>query len=467
MGKAQKLSPSSLDALTSGMQSDPLVAGLCVIVSAAGKKTWRFRRRIAKSGVIVTLTLGTYPAYTIPMAREWASDLNEAIERGMDPRQAIREGKAREELTVEKAHARYMEVMKRGERRQLKPRTIYDKEVMFTRDIAPRLGKNPLHDLTEDECWNAVYDKAKVSKVRANKMAGELSCFLRWCAGREGRMAGIELAAHPAPTLNSNWFSTGPQANTRFLDDEELGWLFRALCDERSLYRRGFILLLLTAARRNELFGAPSSEIVDGVWTLPQERSKNNQENVTILSDWGRRLVSINDKWLFPSPRINGPQLHGWFKVRNRLHARMEEFAGRHIPSWHFHDFRRTFRSNARRLGIDRDIAELMLNHKKKGLEAIYNKSQELELRGEGFAAWELHLLSIAHDSGVADKLDAPDYPSLNVDTGTDGVRCAAPELRDFGQHETTTASSCLPSPQMASVASLLGKRMIRDSGTG
>lgn len=86
-------------------------------------------------------------------------------------------------------------------------------------------------------------------------MAGELSCFLRWCSGREGRMAGIELPAHPAPTLNSNWFSTGAKANTRFLSDDELIWLFQALVEESQFYRRGFILLLLTAARRNELFG--------------------------------------------------------------------------------------------------------------------------------------------------------------------------------------------------------------------
>jgi integrase len=422
MGKAQKFSPSSLDALTSGKQSDPLVAGLCVIASATGKKTWRFRRRIAKSGTIVTLTLGSYPAFTIPMAREWAKGLNEAIERGIDPRAVIRDERERQELTVEKAHIAYMEVMKRGERRRLKPRTLYDKEVIFTRDIKPRLGRKRLLDLNENECWDAVYDKAKASKVRANKMAGELSCFLRWCSGREGRMAGIELAAHPAPTLNSNWFCTGLQANTRFLNDEELGWLFRALCAEQPFYRRGFILLLLTAARRNELFGAPSSEIADGVWTLPEGRSKNNQENIIALGPWGCRLARTNHEWLFPSPRIDGPQLFGWFKVRDRLHTRMEGFAGREIPSWHFHDFRRTFRSNARRLGIDRDIAELMLNHKRKGLEAVYDKSQELELRAEGFAAWETFLLSIASAAGVADRLDTPDpaLPGSKMKKGRD-----------------------------------------------
>ncbi|QSB43414.1 DUF4102 domain-containing protein [Tsuneonella flava] len=121
MGKAYNFNPSSLDMLNSGWCSAPLVAGLCVIVSATGKKTWRYRRRIARSGAIVTLTLGTCPAYTIPMAREWANELNQAIERGEGPREAIRVEKVRESLTVEKAHTIYMDVMRRGERKLAVP----------------------------------------------------------------------------------------------------------------------------------------------------------------------------------------------------------------------------------------------------------------------------------------------------------------------------------------------------------
>jgi hypothetical protein len=405
MRKPLKLSPSGLDALPEGTYSDPLVAGLCVIVSAAGKKVWSFRRRVARTGTTVTLKLGTFPAYPISEARKWASDLNEAIERGVDPRVAIRVERAREELTVEQAHGLYMEAIERGDRKQLKPRTLSDKMIIYSRDIGPRLGSKSLLDLTENECWDAVYDKAKASKVRANKMAGELSCFLRWCSGREGRMAGIPLAAHPAPTLNSNWFCTGSPANTRFLNREEIGWLFRGLVDEELVYRRGFVLLLLTAARRNELFGAQASEIDNGIWTLPPERSKNGEKNIIALGPWARRLAQTNHKWLFPSPRVDGPQLYGWFKARDRIHARMEDYAGEEIPSWHFHDLRRTFRSNARALGIDRDIAELMLNHKRKGIEGVYDKDEALDLRAAGFAIWEDFLRTIALEEKVADRL--------------------------------------------------------------
>ena len=79
MKKDWNLTPSSLDTLPEGKHFDPLTPGLCVIVSPSGKKVWAFRRRVAKSGVIVTIRLGAFPAHTIPAAREWAAELNEAI----------------------------------------------------------------------------------------------------------------------------------------------------------------------------------------------------------------------------------------------------------------------------------------------------------------------------------------------------------------------------------------------------
>lgn len=406
MENTGKLRPSNIDALCAGKHPDPIVPGLCVIVSASGRKTWHFRRRISRSRTIVSLKLGKYPAHSIAAAREWAMRLNEAIERGADPREEQRIERANA-MSLAEAHAVYMAAMRRGDRKTLRPRTLDDKQKIFTRDIAPRLGTKTLGKLTENECWDAVYDKAKSSKVRANKMAGELNCFLRWCSSREGQMDGILLKSHPAPTLNSNWFGNGPKANKRFLTIEELGWLFQALASEARVYRRGILLLLLTAARKTELLGAPAAEISGGLWTLPPERSKNGLANYVALGPWGRRLAQTNSRWLFPSPRTDGPQLHGWFQARDRIRARMEELAGQPIARWHFHDLRRTFRSHARRVGIDREIAELMLNHKKKGLEEVYDRNEELDLRQAGFAAWEAYLLEIAEASGAAEPLGA------------------------------------------------------------
>ncbi len=280
MTKSVILTPAHIDRLKSGTLSDREVPGLSITVSAPDRKRWRFRRVVAGTKTIVELILGTFPDYSIDEAREWAGPLSKAVSRGEDPREIKRAEEALA-MSVADAHIIYMAAMRRGDPKKLKPRTIFDKDKMYTRDIGPRIRSKVLAELTEDDCWDAVHDKAKASKHRANKMAGELSCFLKWCAGREGRMAGITLKEHPATTLNSNWFDTGPKANKRFLSDEEIEWLFRALVDEELTCRRGFILLLLTAARRSELFEAPSDEFVAGAWTLPPERSTNNEENAS------------------------------------------------------------------------------------------------------------------------------------------------------------------------------------------
>ncbi|AGH48186.1 hypothetical protein G432_02290 [Sphingomonas sp. MM-1] len=90
-------------------------------------------------------------------------------------------------------------------------------------------------------------------------------------------MAGIELAAHPAPTLNPSWFSMGSKTDKRFLDSDEIGWLLKALVDEKLLYRRGFILLLLTAAGR-----APIAQF--GTLVAPHDGGKAAATNCRALS---------------------------------------------------------------------------------------------------------------------------------------------------------------------------------------
>lgn len=151
-GKVAEFQPCEHKCATIRCASGPAKAGLCVIANGDGRKIWRFRRRVAKSGTVVTLKLGPFPAYSIPAARKWAAGLNEMIERGEDPRVAMRTEKAQQELTVKKAHEIYNAAMKRGDRKTLRPRTLSDKAVIFKRDIEPRLGSKALYDLTENEC---------------------------------------------------------------------------------------------------------------------------------------------------------------------------------------------------------------------------------------------------------------------------------------------------------------------------
>lgn len=153
MAKSVILTPAHIDWLKDGALPDREVPGLSIVVSAPDRKRWRFKRIIAGTKTIVELILGRFPDYSIDEAHEWAALLSKAVARGEDPRKIQRMERALA-MSVAAAHAIYMEAMRRGDRKKLKPQTIADKDAIYARDIAPRLGTRVLAELTEDDCWD-------------------------------------------------------------------------------------------------------------------------------------------------------------------------------------------------------------------------------------------------------------------------------------------------------------------------
>lgn len=165
--KKLALTPASIDALQKGLLSDLLTPGLAIEVLASGKKRWRYRRQVAGTNIMVTLSGPTFPAQTIAGAREWARGLNERIEAGVDPRDALREEKERALMTVARAHERYMDAVREGRASRAKrtnsPRTIRDKLAIYNRDIAPKLAKRSIYAVTESDLIKLVEAKGKVA----------------------------------------------------------------------------------------------------------------------------------------------------------------------------------------------------------------------------------------------------------------------------------------------------------------
>jgi hypothetical protein len=92
----------------------------------------------------------------------------------------------------------------------------------------------------------------------------------------------------------------------------------------------------------------------------------------------------------------------------------MEEISGQSIKPFSPHDFRRTARSNTKRLDVDYETAEAMLNHMKQGLERVYDLYELEEEKRIWFLKWEDEIVSIAIRAGVAENLGAPIKPARN-----------------------------------------------------
>ena len=406
MAKKCTFSPATIDGLRQGLLLDSASIGLAIEVLGTGKKRWRFRRQVAGKKVVATMFGGLYPTISIAAARDWARSLNEFVEAGTDPREAVRAEKSRATMTVDRAHELYMVAVHQGRssraKRVNKPRTIKDKEDIYKLDIAPKLARRSIYDVSERDLIGLVEAKGKTARIRANRLAAELKVFFGWAASLRGLEVGLE--TDPSRRLGDLRFPE--TARSRKLSLLEIEWFLIALVEEPMHFRRGMLLWLLTAARISEVVGARNDELSDGVWTIPAERSKNSCPHSIALGPWGRLLMQGDGEWMFPGDRIDGPRNRSvWYKARDRVHARMSALAHRPIERFTPHDLRRTVRSNTKRLKVDFDTAEAMLNHVKKGLERTYDRYELEEEKRAWFLTWEREIVGIAKRAGVADAL--------------------------------------------------------------
>jgi integrase len=358
------------------------------------------------------MVLGPYPAFSIAQAREWASELNLNVEKGIDPRALKLAEEERDRMTVAAAHKLYMQAVREGRasraKKKNRPRTIADKEELFARDIPQQLKALSIYDVAEQDLTKLVLVKGRTAKTAANRLISELKVFFGWASSLRGTEVG--LTTNPAARLADLRFPETPRSRSLSLD--EIGWFLRALVPEPRKYQRGFLLSLLAATRISELRLARSDELLGDMWTIPPERSKNHRAHKIALGEWGVSLFLSNSEWVFPSNRIDGPtDKSGWYNARNRIVERMSELSGRPIARFTPHDLRRTARSNTKRLETDYETAEAMLNHAKQGLERIYdNYDLETEKR-DWFLKWEAEIIRIARINGVAAQLGVPDDP--------------------------------------------------------
>ena len=414
MEKRKFLTPASIDALASGSLADPSTAGLTIEVRGKLRKIWCYRRRIAHDGTIVKMTLGPFPAHNIVDARLWAAALNTQVEAGVDPRFVSAAAAERERMTVKFSHGLYMTAVLEGRasraKRPNKAGTIAAKREIYDCDIKPKLALKNIFLVSEADLTKLVIVKGKHSPVRANRLAAELKVFFGWASSLRGTEIG--LPSNPAARLSDLKFAEAPR--TRKFSAEEICWFLRALVEEPPKYQRGFLLLLLTATRLSEVIEARSAELIGDVWTIPDNRTKNSRSHRVALGPWGVSLFQTNSDWLFPSERTDGPQVAcGWYKARNRIFVRMSKYAGRDIDQWTPHDMRRTARSNTKRLQVDFETAEAMLNHTKKGLERTYDGYELEDEKRDWFLKWENEIISIARTAGLAGALAVPEVLEL------------------------------------------------------
>jgi integrase len=177
---------------------------------------------------------------------------------------------------------------------------------------------------------------------------------------------------------------------------EEMPQFMQELHQLQSTAAKCTEFLVLTAVRAGEAIGAKWSEIKDGIWIVPAERTKARKEHRVPLS---KRAVEV----LNSLPR-SGPYVFGGNKplqetaLRRQVLARLRPGAHRLRSTVTVHGMRAAFKTFAgERTNFARETVEIALAHKiGDQTEQAYERGDKFEKRRRLMQAWADYLAKSA-----------------------------------------------------------------------
>jgi integrase len=171
-------------------------------------------------------------------------------------------------------------------------------------------------------------------------------------------------------------------------------------------------LLMLTGCRESEICSArwPWYDAKAATLLIPPESYKSNRNFLIPLARAATAIVGSLHRLNggdFMLSTTNGEKAVAGIarKTLDKLHKEAEKILGRPMKRFALHDFRRTVRTHLPRLGVTDVVAELVLGHALKGLQARYNVYGYADEKRDALERWAGELLGMA---AVADR-SSPD----------------------------------------------------------
>jgi integrase len=350
---------------------DADVPGFGIRVTADGRKT--FFLRYGPKGA-TRLTLGEYPHdLKLEAARKMARARLGDVAQGRDP-QAERRA-ARQGDTFAEVAQLYLD---RSAKRQKK--SWREDERKIRRDLVPALGKRKIQDIRRRDVIALVESIAegggpgrrhpgRPAPVAANRVLALVSRIFSFALERE------LLESNPAYRLRK---PAKEAARERVLAEQEIAVLWAALDQQRASVASAWKLILLTGQRPGEVMRLRWSDLDQDLagcwWTISAQWSKNGQAHRVPLTQPALEIIEKHrprlgdsSEWILGS-RYEGKRLT-WLTPSTR---RLLELTG--LPRFTPHDLRRTAASMMLSLGTAPHVVEALLNHKPRGVAAVYQR---------------------------------------------------------------------------------------------
>jgi len=361
---------------------DDVTPGFCVRVGKRAK-TWCVVRGRNRERVVI----GRFPDMQLSDARAEAKRL---LSAEPEPRSvAITFGKAREE---------FLEEHYRGSA----PRTKYNTERLLVRHFKAIEHKKLA--AIEDADLKRRLDALKATPSEQLHAYRAVRCFLRWCVRPPRRyLKHSPMEGYLPPGVD--------RKGTRILSDEELVAVWKASETYPASVLR---LLILWGTRNTETCVSERSWESDGVLTIPGAATKNGRDHAIPILSLARSILDglpANKRHFFRS-RWGDTHL----SVTGLAKAQREVKAASGTMDWQIRDLRRTFRSNMARLGVPRDLCEVLINHAPPVLDEIYDRYDRIVEKRAALAKYEafIHTL-VARDQPGARELPLREFRDETV----------------------------------------------------
>lgn len=353
--------------------------GLTFTLSAKGTAAWTLRFRIG--GRRKELTLGRYPDMSIAKARELAAEKRVAVSQGVDVAQEKQTRKESAKLAATLAKVGTVKALyEEFYERQIAERRKHPEQVagVFALHILPKLGSKQVEEVKPadiDAMLRPLTDRGVFrTAAKALQMTKALFAYA---------MKRHIIISNPAAPFN--WTDIGGETGprSRVLSKGELVKFFKAMRDTPNFpaYSAAALKLLLAlGVRKMELLTATwdQFDLKAGEWHLPADQTKTESAIRIPLSPWAIRILEDqrtrqqrNNPYLFPVQRIapgKTTRYMGETTLNHALYMMQSD-----LDPFTVHDLRRTARTHLAALGVAPHIAEMCLNHKIKGIEAVYN----------------------------------------------------------------------------------------------
>jgi len=363
--------------------------GLFLRVMPNGTKTFCFRYTFGNKRRRL-LSLGPVPILSLADARDRANEARKLIFIGKDPLEAANEAKQATDHgeTVSKMIENWTERYARKTYKRLDTQLR-----MVEKDILPVIGALPVRDMNKkhvSQVINRIIDRG--AKVKANRVLSLMKTIFSYAA-EHGYIAESPV------TMTRRGAGGREKPKKRVLSPCEIS-TFLTTVDERIGFmtwrtRQILRLILLTAQRPGEVASMQWDhvDLERRIWCLPAEVVKSERDHVVHLS---RAAVAVlesafrhsqGQRYVFGSVREKGKPTG----TQTLSTAVLKMFKDKELGTMRRftpHDLRRTAATRMADIPVHAHVVEKILNHKMKGVMAVYNYADYLPERQQALVDW-------------------------------------------------------------------------------